>query len=246
MLTTDKGGVSVVVPVYNGARYLGAALQSILAQTEAPQEVILVDDGSTDDSAALIHRMAETAPIPLHYVYQINQGTAAARNRGIELAASPLIAFLDQDDLWLPEKLACQCDLLWRQPAAGYSITGVEAFIETDGPPPAWLRAGWLAEPQLVHLPSCLLVRQSTFQHVGIFDPVLRNGSDIDWFARVRSAGIDVATASDVLVHYRIHSGNQSQFARENQREYYEIVRRALQRKRLSHAATSEANGSVQ
>lgn len=233
-------GVSVVIPVYNGARYLSEAIQSMLAQTEAPREIILVDDGSTDDSAALIQRLAATTTIPLRYVHQANQGTAAARNRGIKLAAGPLIAFLDQDDLWLPEKLARQCDLLRRQPAAGYSITQVESFMDNGGPPPAWLRAGWLAEPQAVYLPSSLLVRRSTFQQVGVFDPTLRNGSDIDWFARVRSAGVAVAIASEVLVRYRIHSGNQSQFARENQREYYEIARRALQRKRLQNAESTE------
>ncbi|MDQ1301793.1 MAG: hypothetical protein QG637_1715 [Chloroflexota bacterium] len=240
MSTSDEWGVSVVMPVYNGARYLIEAIQSILAQTEAPREIILVDDGSTDDSPALIQRAAASAPIPLRYTAQVNQGTAAARNRGIELAASPLIAFLDQDDLWLPEKLARQCDLLRRQPAAGYSITQVESFIDNGEPPPAWLRAGWLAGPQPVYLPSGLLVRRSTFQQVGVFDPMLRNGSDIDWFARVRSAGVAVAVAAEILVRYRVHSSNQSQFVRENQHDLYEVARKAIQRKRSPDAVSME------
>jgi glycosyltransferase involved in cell wall biosynthesis len=240
MLTNDEWSVSVVIPVYNGARYLNEALQSVLAQTEAPREIILVDDGSTDDSAILIQQVAASTPIPLRYLPQANQGTAAARNRGIELAASPLIAFLDQDDLWLPQKLARQCDLLQRQPAAGYSITQVESFVDGDGPPPMWVRAKRLEGPQPGYLPSCLLVRRSTFQQVGVFDPALRNGSDTDWFARVRAAGVDVAIAPEVLVRYRVHSGNQSQFVRDNRRDLYEVARKALQRRRLPNAAAVE------
>ena len=240
MPTSDEWSVSVVVPVYNGARYLNETLQSILVQTTVPREVILVDDGSTDDSAALIQRAAAAAPIPMRYVPQANQGTAAARNRGVELAASPLIAFLDQDDLWLPEKLARQCDLLWHQPTAGYSITQVAFFMDGDGPPPAWVRAKWLEGPQPGYLPSCLLVRRSTFQQVGIFDSALRNGSDTDWFARVRDAGVGVTIAPEVLVRQRVHSGNQSQFVRENQRDMYQVARKALQRKRSPNAASTE------
>lgn len=240
MPASDKWGVSVVVPIYNGVRYLNEAIQSILAQIEAPREIILVDDGSTDDSPALIQRIAASAPIPLRYALQANHGTAAARNRGIELAASPLIAFLDQDDLWLPEKLCRQCDLLRRQPAAGYSITQVEFFMDGDGPQPAWVRTKRFEGPQPGYLPSCLLVRRSTFTQVGVFDPALRNGSDTDWFARVRDAGVDVAIAPEVLVRYRVHSGNQSQFVRENQRDLYEVARKALQRKRSTNAASME------
>mgnify|MGYP000850297789 CR=1 FL=1 len=240
MFSSDKCDVSVVIPVFNGARYLIEAIESVLAQTKAPREIILVDDGSTDDSPALIRRLAVSSPIPLHCVHQANQGTAAARNRGIALAVNPLIAFLDQDDLWLPEKLACQCELLERRPDAGFSITQVEPLMDHDGPPPAWLRAGWLAGPQTCYLPSGMLIRLSTFQQIGVFDPTLRNGSDIDWIARVRDAGIDVAIASQVLVRYRIHSGNRSQFVRDNQREFFEVARRAVQRKRLQDAGSAE------
>lgn len=240
MSAGDAWGVSVVIPVYNGARYLNAAIQSVLAQTKAPREIILVDDGSTDDSAMVIQKAAASAPLPLRYAPQANQGTASARNRGIEQATCPLIAFLDQDDLWLPEKLSRQCELLRRHPAAGYSITHVELLLDNDGPPPPWLRAGWLAGPQPVFLPSCMLVRRRTLQEIGVFDPALRNGSDTDWFARARGAGVAVAIADEVLVRYRVHGANQSQFGRENQREYFEIVRKALQRKRVPPVAAIE------
>ena len=232
MPMSDEYSVSVVIPVYNGSRYLAETVQSVLAQTLAPQQIILVDDGSTDDSAALARQLAAASPIPVCCAPQANQGTAAARNHGIELAASPLIAFLDQDDLWLAPKLALQCDLLQRQPAAGYSITHVEFFVEGDGPPPAWVRAQRLEGPQPGYLPSCLLVRRRTFEQIGVFDPRLRNGSDTDWIGRARDAGVSVAIAPEVLVRHRVHGDNQSQHVRENQRDLYALARKAIQRKR--------------
>lgn len=246
MSTSDDWGVSVVIPVYNGARYLVETLESVLIQTEPPQEIIVVDDGSTDESANIVQLIAASASIPVRYVYQQNQGTAAARNQGIELARSPLIAFLDQDDRWLPQKLARQCAMLRHQPAAGYSITHVELFIDGDGPPPAWVRAKRLEGPQAAYLPSNLLVRQSIFAHVGSFDPSLPNGSDTDWFARVRDAGIEVAVVHDVLVQYRVHSGNQSQFVSENQRDLCVAVRKALLRKRLPKVTVDEGLDTLQ
>ena len=112
--------------------------------------------------------------------------------------------------------------------------------MDGDGPPPAWVRAKRFEGLQPGYLPSCLLVRRSTFQQVGVFDPALRNGSDTDWFARVRDAGVGVTIAPEVLVRYRVHSGNQSQFVRENQRDLYEVARKALQRKRLLNTASME------
>jgi glycosyltransferase involved in cell wall biosynthesis len=237
MLADDEWGVSVVIPVYNGARYLNEALQSILAQTEAPREVILVDDGSTDDSAILIQQVAASAPIPMRYTQQANHGTAAARNRGIELAAGPLIAFLDQDDLWLPQKLARQVALLRQQPEAGYSITHMEFFIEPGLIQPAWIRPERLQGAQVGYLPSCLLARRETFERVGMFDPSLPNGSDTDWFGRVREAQIQIAIDPAVLVRNRIHDGNQSRFVQGNRQDLYGVVRNALRRKRLPGVA---------
>src|SRR5690606_28366702 len=104
--------VSVIIPVYNGERYLAEAVHSILAQTVPTLEIIVVDDGSTDGTARVAQRFGDA----VCYVYQPNRGPAAARNRGLERARGEIVAFLDADDLWREGKLACQCARLEADP----------------------------------------------------------------------------------------------------------------------------------
>src|SRR4029079_2498347 len=104
--------VSVIVPVYNGERYLREALESVFAQTYRAIEVIVVDDGSPDDSGTIGQSFPE-----VRYIHQTNQGVAAARNNGIEAARGEFFAFLDQDDLWVPEKLNVQVEYFLGHPA---------------------------------------------------------------------------------------------------------------------------------
>src|SRR5438552_10684660 len=97
--------VSVIMPVYNGERYLAAAIRSVLAQTYTAAEVIVVDDGSTDDSAEIVHKFGTA----VRYESQLHRGSPdASRNRGVELARGEYLAFLDQDDLWTNNKLELQ------------------------------------------------------------------------------------------------------------------------------------------
>jgi glycosyltransferase involved in cell wall biosynthesis len=116
--------ISCIVPVYNSERYLGETLDSILAQTYRPLEIIVVDDGSTDGTAAVAagygHRV--------RYVRQANAGEAAARNRGLNVAEGEFVAFDDADDLWHPEKLERQVARLEHRPEIDLSFTSFENF----------------------------------------------------------------------------------------------------------------------
>src|SRR5688500_924354 len=117
-MTEQQPLVSVIIPVYNGARFLRAALESVFAQTYRPIEVIVVDDGSADDSGVIAQSFPE-----VRYIRQENQGVAAARNNAIEAARGEFFAFLDQDDLWTPEKLRLQIEHLLDHPEVGYTLT---------------------------------------------------------------------------------------------------------------------------
>jgi glycosyltransferase involved in cell wall biosynthesis len=110
--------VSVIIPVYNGERYLAAAIQSVLEQTLPPDEIIVVDDGSTDGTAAIVTGLAGASPLPIHYIHQQNQGPSAARNRGLRAARSGLVAFLDADDIWDLRKQEIQVAYLAANPDA--------------------------------------------------------------------------------------------------------------------------------
>ena len=110
-----KPSISVIIPTYNSAVFLPEALQSVLSQTFLPQDVIVVDDGSTDDTEDVLEPFRRH----IHYIRQENQGPAVARNRGIAEAKGDLIAFLDADDVWVPEKLERQVNVLIENPRIG-------------------------------------------------------------------------------------------------------------------------------
>ena len=117
-------GISLIIPVYNGGRYLREAIDSVLNQTVKPREFIIVDDGSTDDSLQIARSYGSTLKI----IAQPNGGTAAARNRGLAEADQPLIAFLDNDDRFVPQKLQRQVQCLAQHPEAMLCLCRARAF----------------------------------------------------------------------------------------------------------------------
>lgn len=225
--------ISTIIPVYNGERFLAAAIESVLQQTLPPDEIIVVDDGSTDDGAALVAGMSLPPTTELILVRQPNQGPAAARNRGIALACAELIAFLDADDLWLPEKLERQVAHLAQEPATDGVICHVESFVEPGGKwPPGRNRALFDQLPPM-YLFSTLLIRRPALDRVGQLDPHYRAGEDTEWFVRARDAGLLFAITPGALLRRRFHSANLSHSAAAaTPRQLLHIVRDSLQRRR--------------
>lgn len=197
--------VSVIVPAYNGERYLGAALESALRQDYRPLEVIVVDDGSTDGTA----RVARDYPV-VRYLYQANRGAAAARNRGIAASHGEYLAFHDSDDLWEPRKVRLQVAALEQHPRVGYCLTRMRNFLEPGLPRPSWVAPEDLSRDQFGIGTGTLMAHRKVFDRIGGFDSRYRCGSDKDWFFRAKDAGVGVALLPEVLVHRRIHDGNLS------------------------------------
>jgi glycosyltransferase involved in cell wall biosynthesis len=208
--------VSVVIPTYNAGPRLGAAIASVQAQTLTSWEVIVVDDGSTDDTAAYLESLRGPLGDRLRTVRQANGGSAAARNRGIELARSPLIAFLDADDRYLGttglgdrlERLDRDRDLGGVQ--GGWicedEATGTHTTIRPWEVAPvldleAWLR--W----KPVRL-GALMIRKTWIEQVGGFDESLRQSHDVDLVLRLAIAGCRVAWLKAPVVAYRLHGHN--------------------------------------
>ena len=212
--------VSVVIPVYNGERYLAEAIRSVLAQAHRPLEVLVVDDGSTDGSARVAGVFA-----PVLYTYQANAGQAAARNRGVELARGELLAFLDADDVWLPDKLARQMAALAADPALDMVFGHAEQFVEGGGLPD-----GPRAMP--AHLPSALLIRRHQFNRVGGYRTHWRIAEVVDWYARALEAGLKSVTLDQVVYRRRIHGGNVTLRQQGPQDAYLAVIRAALARRR--------------
>ncbi len=202
--------VSIVVPIYNGERFLEEALESIFAQTFRDYEVICVNDGSTDRSGRLLQKYENK----LTLITQSNAGQGAARNTGVARAVGPYVAFLDQDDRWYPDKLRQQVLALDADQKAVLAHCEVDR-MDAEGritqervssfERPNALRSplGRLIDEQLI-LPSSMLVRREFFQAVGGFDAQLMGYEDFDLCARLRLHGRFVFVEESGLC-YRHH-----------------------------------------
>jgi glycosyltransferase involved in cell wall biosynthesis len=207
--------VSVVVTCYNYGRYLKTCIDSVLAQTYQDLEIVLIDDGSTDDTAAVA---ACYAAEPRFRVYhQPNQGQTVAKNKGIELSRGELVAFLDADDFWLPEKLARQLPL-FDDPGVGVTYTGF-GFIDVHNrripsdAPHGYLSfqrgrvTRWLGFDNFVPF-STTMVRRSLFDTHGGFDETLR--LSIDWELWLRLSTVTrFDFVADELIAYRVGHADQ-------------------------------------
>lgn len=225
--------VSVVVPIYNGARFLRQALDSIAAQDYRPLETVVIDDGSTDASAAI----ARSDP-GVRYLSQANQGVALARNAGIGASTGPFLAFLDQDDVWSPSKLSLQVGHLLAHPELGFVLAHERLFLEPGCPPPRWLKRELLARDHAGYVVGTLTARRAVFDVVGLFAATYRIASDIDWLLRARDAGVAMTVLPETLLHRRIHEGNHSHQAGQAVTELLGALRARTARQRGSSQRT--------
>ena len=215
--------VSAILPLYNGRRHLLDAVRSIAGQSLLPRELIVVDDGSGDDGASLLDELA--APFPIMVVKQPNAGQSAARNHGARLSTQPYLAFLDQDDLWLPEHLT----VLMAGIARNRLISWVYGdFDEIDGQgrtvTKRFLREHAIPNPKtslvacvsrdLMVIPSASLLRREVFVEVGGFDEELSGYEDDELFIRMFRAGYDHHYVDRTVTRFRIHTGSSSEDGR--------------------------------
>jgi glycosyltransferase involved in cell wall biosynthesis len=199
--------VSCVIPAYNAERYVDRALTSVLEQSRPPDEIIVVDDGSTDGTAARLEAYGSR----LRVVHQENSGPAAARNRGIEMAAGELICFQDADDEWHREKLAKQLGLFDARPELGVCITRLRnVWSQHLDAERRALGAHVYANDPPGYVFQTSLIRRDVFARAGMLDETLRRAEDIEWFARARDGGIELAVIPEVLVYRYLHGTNTS------------------------------------
>lgn len=221
----DKPLVSIIIPVYNGARYIREALASAVSQTWEPLEVIVVDDGSADNSAEIAGAFAG-----VKVLRKANGGVASARNVGIGQSQGAFLAFLDHDDVQHPEKTARQMSALAESPGSGLALCHKQYVIE--GQPPKWFRGPTDGSPVQGFVPSCWLVRRETFERVGLFDERYPNGSDYDWLARAKDLKVEYVMLPDVLVNYRVHGSNDSSNATAVKQDMILLLRESLHRRK--------------
>lgn len=218
--------VACVIPVYNGARYLRQAIESVLGQTHQPIELVVVDDGSRDASAAIAASYGDR----LRSLRRPRGGPAAARNAGVRATTAEYVAFLDQDDWWPPAKIATQMAHFVRRPDLDVSVGHVESVF--DGPSEA--RTANRPRSGIVpgYVPGTLLIRRTAFERVGGFDEQLWFVDALDWFARASQHGIAADLLPDVLLFHRVHGDNLSRRGDDSRSEALRVLRAALHQRR--------------
>ena len=196
--------ISVIIPAYNAEKTLAETLQSIAAQTRPADEIIVVDDGSTDTTS----NIADSVP-GVRLIRQNNSGVGLAFNTGIAAASHPLIALLDADDLWNPACLATHIANLEQFPQLDVSVGWVSEFICPSLPPAT--AAGFHVRPAQVGWVSgaCVFSRDA-FQRTGEFNTQLRGGVWLDWVDRARRAGVSFGVINDIVLQRRLHPGSLS------------------------------------
>jgi len=204
--------VSVIIPNYNYGRFLEESIGSALNQTYPNVEVIVVDDGSTDDSVDVANSFNDR----IRFISQENAGVSAARNRGIAESRGEVIAFLDSDDVWLPEKLEKQMRILEKDPDVGLVHCGY-IEVDSDGKPGQIHVDGMSGQvaiellryrrPVILGGGSAAIVRRSIFDRIGGFDPNVSPAEDWEFYYRCARI-CKVGFVAEILMKYREHQSN--------------------------------------
>jgi len=222
--------ISVVIPAYQAARFIGEALESVSNQTIRVERIVVVDDGSTDDTAGAVIDWSRQSGVPVALIGKPNGGAGSARNVGRERTDSELLMFLDADDRLVKDALEHLCHALESQPSALIAYGAMETLVEEGG-------AGTIAHQRAViatgpvMLLSSTLMRRRAFDEIGPFED--GNVSSMDWFAQIIERGAAASVSIDrVVAERRIHSANTSTNTKNLMSEYARMVKASLDRRR--------------
>ena len=218
--------ISVIIPIFNGVRFLPGAVRCVLAQDYPSLDIIVVDDGSTEEVAATTRSL----PVEVRLFRQDNAGPAAARNRGVREATGEMLAFLDVDDEWPAGNLGHMTNTLLRSTSVDVVIGhGQLMRDDADGREQIFVGSPQESFPWYI---SAALFRQEAFTKVGFFDETLRFGEDTDWFRRAAEAGVTVERLPNVSLLIRRHGGNMTRGKSIVELNTLRVFKKALDRQR--------------
>lgn len=232
----EKDLISVIMPVYNGEKFVSQAIESILRQQYQSLQIIVVNDGSTDHSENILRQYEDS----ITYIEQENGGPPSARNRGLKEANGEYITFIDQDDIWHPDKLEIQLLEFEKhenlQIAIGFSLK--LPFSSPDDLNPESLKKRSIFNLLL----GSSLIKKSAFEITGNFNKLMLVGDDTDWFIRARENQLPISVHRDLVFYHRLHENN---FTKKTDRSKFvlQLLKQAVDRKKTSdmNAITSLA-----
>lgn len=225
---TNDLSISVIIPVYNGEKYLNEAINSILDQSYKPFELIIIDDGSNDSTAEIVKTYKED----LIYLYQENTGIAASRNRGISVAKSEYISFLDADNIWIKKKLQKQKERLFEDPSIDIIFGMIEHFYSPDTDEIFRRSVRCPSAPLQGIDTNTMLIKRSTFLQVGLFSTDYKIGDFIEWYARAQENDLKAYCIPEVLLKRRIHYNNYTLINKDAKNDYARIVKDMILRRK--------------
>jgi len=214
---TNNSSVSVIIPVYNGERFLREAIQSVLDQTYRPSELIVVDDGSDDQSA----QIAKSFGPLVELLSQPNRGPGEARNAGIRKASGEFLAFLDADDIWLKDKLEKQMA----------EFSG-DNFIDAVFCHMKMIQEELSSQSVPGYHMSSMLIKMKSFIKIGEFETGWKFAEVVEWLARAKDMGLKIQLIPETLVHRRIHGDNMTMRGRKFFDDYAKVARKIIERRR--------------
>jgi glycosyltransferase involved in cell wall biosynthesis len=226
--------VSVIIPAFNRAQYIGGAIESALDQSFDDYEIIVVDDGSTDETAAVVARY----PL-VRYLRQANAGIGAARNCGVQAARGRFLSFLDSDDLWPRDKLMIQIGAMRENPAVDVVYGHARQFLSPDVGSEMKERTRFVDDPVPGYLPGTMLVTSDAFARVGPFPTAWVVGEAMDWHLRAVEQDLRIMLLREVLLFRRLHSANQGRQRRDARGDYARILKASLDRRRAAGRLTT-------
>ena len=220
--------IAVVIPAYQAERFISEALESVAAQTVNIEQIVVVDDGSTDATAQDAERWSQTARIQTTVIRQTNSGAGAARRAGLLLTDAEMICFLDADDRLVPHALADLRTALEAAPVALIASGAMRPFV--DIPAGGETRSLGVVSSEPALLSSASLIRRSAFSEIGHFED--GNFSFASWVARIVERGAAAATTINLVVaERRLHGANTSLTDRNREEHYHRIIRESLRRR---------------
>jgi len=233
----DDSLISVIIPVYNCERYIAQAIESVLAQEYKNIEIIVVNDGSTDNTEKVVCSYAN-----VKYLSQTRNGVSMARNTGIQNSSGEFVAFLDADDLWTKDKLKIQNSLFSDDPDLDMVFGQVEQFFSPELEESLKGRIDLTAARMPGYLPGAMLIKRNSFLKVGFFDIGLRLGEVVDWYMRAVDYGLKSFLAPEVVLRRRIHDANTGIKERDYRKGYLRALKSSLDRRRKGEKKV-EASG---
>lgn len=220
--------ISAIITCFNSARFIAEAVESIRRQSMPPDEIVVIDDGSTDRTGEIVRSLGG-----IHYFHQQNQGSSAARNAGVAAARNDWVAFLDADDLWHPQKLE-------RQQALAAPHLRVDAIFGhavnfQDGTPPELVPEN---QSMQALVPGAGLFRRDLLLGPGGFQNDFRTGEVVEWFTRMQRGGLNYVVVPDIVLYRRLHDSNKGRTERDQGKaEYLRLLRTHLREKRITSAS---------